>query len=309
MPEAPRFLIGYGERLTEPVPPPLGGGAAPPPYDLHQARDRLAPQFVQASDVALRIPAEACPEDRVVSAMTLHPSFVAKSHFPARLLRAAGFESVGSRPRHVTPELNMRRTSDPDGKLRYRARPGTESRATTELFLESTRADLNSWARHLSDHSEELTDEEEGIIVVEQYRMPSAGERSRVPATLPDEVPLEVVLHAAGRAAYGSCLMPSKPSPACLASMSIWTAVSLSAGCASFRRRCRPVSLRAWPSSRSCASCARCLACDSSSRSTRFLERSRGSRSPCQRIPPSPLTSVSPSSMVEFDATLHWGGG
>lgn len=206
MPEAPRFLIGYGERLTEPVPPPLGGGAAPPPYDLHQARDRLAPQFVQASDVALRIPAEACPEDRVVSAMTLHPSFVAKSHFPARLLRAAGFESVGSRPRHVTPELNMRRTSDPDGKLRYRARPGTESRATTELFLESTRADLNSWARHLSDHSEELTDEEEGIIVVEQYRMPSAGERSRVPATLPDEVPLEVVLHAAGRAAYGFVL-------------------------------------------------------------------------------------------------------
>ena len=206
MPDSPKFLIGYGERLTEPVPPPVGGGGAPPPYELRQARGRLAPQFVQASDIALRLPAEACPADRVVSVMTLHPSFVAKSHFPARLLRAAGFESVGSRPRHIMPELNMHQTSDPDGNRLYRARPGTESRPTTELFLESTRADLRSWARHLRDESEKLARDEEGIVVVEQYRMPSAGERSRVPATLPDEISLEVVLHAAGRTHYGFVL-------------------------------------------------------------------------------------------------------
>ena len=138
--------------------------------------------------------------------MTLHPSFVAKSHFPDRLLQAAGFESVGSRPRHITPELNMHQTSDPDGNRQYRARTGTESRPTTELFLESTRADLRSWASHLEDQSEKLARDEQDIVIVEQYRMPSVSERSRFPATLPDEIPLEVVLHAAGRTNYGFVL-------------------------------------------------------------------------------------------------------
>ena len=206
MPASPRFLIGYGERLTEPVPPPLGGGAAPPPYEPWQARTRLAPQFVEASDAAQQLPVAACPDDRVVSVMTLHPSFVAKSSFPARLLRAAGFESVGSRPRHVTPELNMHQTSDSDGNRMYEARAGTKQRPTTELFLESTRTDLRTWARHLQDEREMLEPHEEDIVIVEQYRMPSSAERSRLPDRLPDEVPLEIVLHAAGGTRYGFVL-------------------------------------------------------------------------------------------------------
>lgn len=202
---SPRFLIGYGERLTEPVPPPGGGRAPQSPYGPLQARERLALQVAQASEVALQLPAAACPRDRVVSVMTLHPAFVAKSYFPKRLLRAAGFTSVGSRPRQVVPALNMHQTTH-NGGTSYEARPGNKARPTTELFLESTRTDLGHWARHIRDTREILKSGEEEIVTVEQYRVPSASERSRLPDELSGEVPLEVVLHAAGHPGYGFVL-------------------------------------------------------------------------------------------------------
>ncbi len=202
MADAPRFLIGFGERLTEPVLPPSGGGGAPPPYELTQARARLAPQFTQGSHEAQQLPSTACPEDRVVSTLTLHPSFIAKSHFPARLLRAAGFETVGSRPRHIVPELNMHQIGKVGGKPSYEPSAGTEERPTTELFVESTRSDLQSWANHLENQEEELHESAERIVIVEEYRLQSPQERLRLPMDLPEELPLEIVLHSAGAIEY-----------------------------------------------------------------------------------------------------------
>ncbi|MYB43818.1 MAG: S8 family peptidase [Acidimicrobiia bacterium] len=134
--------------------------------------------------------------------MTLHPSFVAKSYFPKRLLQAAGFESVGSRPRDIVPEL----ITHSEGTHKYATRPGSEPQPTTELFLESKRTDLQAFARHIQDEGEVLTPAEEEIVIVEGYRLPSTAERSRLPAELLGEVPLEIVLHAAGDARYGFVL-------------------------------------------------------------------------------------------------------
>lgn len=206
MVNAPRFLIGFGERLTEPVTRPLGGGGAPPPYEIGHARERLSVQVAQASASASRLPALACPGDRVVSVVTLHPSFIAKSHFPGQLLRAAGLEAVGSRPRQLIPELNSHQTGVIDGRRIYATRPGTEERPTTELFVESTRANLQRWATHLQDGDQELVDAEAGIVVVEEYRLPTPEERLRLPDEVPEELPLEVVLHAAGDPSYGYVL-------------------------------------------------------------------------------------------------------
>ena len=206
MADGPRFLIGFGERLTEPVLPPSGGGAAPPPYEPSQARERLAPQFAQASLFAHQLPAAACPDDRVVSTLTLHPSFIAKSHFPAQLLRTAGFETVGSRPRHITPELNMHQVGIEDGERIYRASPGTEERPTTELFVESTRADLQNWSNYLEDEEQILHQDAREIVIVEEYRLPTPQDRLRLPSDLPEELPLEIVLHSAGAVEYGFVL-------------------------------------------------------------------------------------------------------
>ena len=59
----PRFLIGFGERLTEPVSPPLGGGGKPSPYSEEEARERLRPQVQRAARAANQLPSAACPND------------------------------------------------------------------------------------------------------------------------------------------------------------------------------------------------------------------------------------------------------
>lgn len=205
MASAPRFLIGFGERLTEPVQRPLGGGGAPPPYTPAEARERLAPQVVRAAVAARRLPAGACPGDRVVSVITLHPRFVAKTSFPGQLLRAAGFETVGSRPRYLVPDRLMHQVTV-DGEQAYEASPGEAELPTTELFVESSRRSLREWASHLEAEDEELVEGENELVSVEEYRLPTAAERLRLPDDLPDEVPLEVVLHAAGDQAYAYVL-------------------------------------------------------------------------------------------------------
>ncbi len=205
MPESPRFLIGFGERLTEPVPRPPGGGGAPPPYTYEVARARLTPQVATATRSAETLPRIACPNDRVVSVITLHPSFIAKSHFPGQLLRAAGFEAVGSRPRYLVPELNMHQTTR-GGVRVFETRPGEDERPTTELYVESTRSALRRWAEHLQDEAHDLEDNEVEITTIEEFRLPSTSERLRLPEEMADEVALEVVLHAAGDAAYSFVL-------------------------------------------------------------------------------------------------------
>jgi hypothetical protein len=59
-------------------------------------------------------------------------------------------EPIGSRPRFVTPELTSHQTGVVDGKRTYESRPGTDERPTTELFVESTRSDVQRWATHLA---------------------------------------------------------------------------------------------------------------------------------------------------------------
>ena len=68
----PRFLIGFGERLTEPIPPPRRNMERSSPYTLAEARSRLAPLVNEAASLARQLPDLACPEGFVVSKMTLH---------------------------------------------------------------------------------------------------------------------------------------------------------------------------------------------------------------------------------------------
>ncbi|MFN3242517.1 MAG: S8 family peptidase [Planctomycetota bacterium] len=138
MADDPKFLLGFGERLTEPVPPPKREMNKTDPYTVSAARSRLVPMVAKAVEELDSIPDEACPNDEAVAVLTLHPEFLAKSYFPGVLLQELELTAVGSRPVSVKPEKTTRK------KVREGAEP------STELFVAGPRDAFRAWSTELS---------------------------------------------------------------------------------------------------------------------------------------------------------------
>ncbi|ETD85433.1 S8 family peptidase [Rhodobacter capsulatus] len=177
------FLLGRGERLTEDVTVRSGGGAKQAPYTFFEARSRLTPMLGLAVKEVDALPADACPRDEAVLSLTLNPEYIAKSYFPADLLREVGIEVVGSRPKKVKPEK------------RSRDREPTET-ITTELFARGTRSAFRRWSQALPDWSLERSSADE-LVSIEAIAAPAPW--TKIKGVLPEEgvLPLEIVLHAA----------------------------------------------------------------------------------------------------------------
>lgn len=142
------FLIGRGELLTHDIKGPKRNPTKAEVYTLQQAKNRLMPQFTEAAATLDSLPARACPGDLAVARLTLNPSYIARSFFPAAMLRSAGLESVGSRAVKLTPEGWTKKG------------PPRES-TTTELFVAGKRQafrQLRDWAERLEDGSSEALD-------------------------------------------------------------------------------------------------------------------------------------------------------
>lgn len=176
------FLLGFGERLTEPVPPPGRGPGSKLPYSEVEARDRLLPMLAKAADEFDTLPAAACPNNEAVAVLTLHPQALSKSAYPARLLREVGLHTIGSRPARVTPE-KWTRKGDP-----------VESESTA-IFVAGDRRDLRHWAKELGRWTAR-TNGAEDLTKIESIRASGARDRLR---PLPDDQPeplIEIALHA-----------------------------------------------------------------------------------------------------------------
>lgn len=194
MAEKTRFLIGFGERLTEPVVVRRGGNSPVPAYAPEQARERLGDDVSDVMQSVDRLPALACPRDEIVAVMTLHPTFLAKSYFPSTLLETVGLESVGSRPTEIQPDF-VGHSREVDGERVNYVSPGEKLRPTTELFVATTRENLRRWGAHLRA-TEPLLSGEGDVVKIERLRMPSRSERLRVSADDDERIALEVVLHS-----------------------------------------------------------------------------------------------------------------
>lgn len=183
-----RYLIGGGEQLALDVDRPgrmLSGKAHP--YTFEEARERLSGQWEDVSERLRGLPSLGRPKGRAVVAMTLHPSYLAKTYYPAGLLKELGLRHVGSRAVHIEPDHVMGRAATKDQK-----------QTAPLLYLAGDVDAITSFADVVGrwrPADESIRDEFRQIETIDlpgDDRLKAlAGHDKRFKA----EIPLEVVLH------------------------------------------------------------------------------------------------------------------
>ena len=176
------YLLGYGERLTVPIEIRRGGDSKKAPYSFCQARERLAPMLASTAGALETLPTNACPGGEAVAALTLHPEYFAKSHYPGKLLKHAELRAVGSRPRRIKPDRRSR-SRKPEEAL------------TTQLFVAGRRSSFREIAEEASEWKPDSTVSKE-LPAIERVSPFTAAERIRPLPDGDEPLPVEVVLHA-----------------------------------------------------------------------------------------------------------------
>lgn len=176
------YLIGYGERLASDMAAPLGGAPKKHPYTFSEAHKRLAPKIHEAFEELSELPDELCPQDQTVALVTLHPAYIAKSYYPAELLRNYRLETIGSRSRTVSPQ-------------KWARKKPLESAVTSELFVAGTRAHFRDFVSGV-DRMRSTAPAADDLIKIEDFRVQPAQEKLKPFRSKEKEPLLEVVLHA-----------------------------------------------------------------------------------------------------------------
>ncbi len=124
MPKHTNYLIGGGERLTESIPAPRKRVKKSHPYSFDVAKKFVSERLRETSAELDTLPDLACPGDKTIACLTLHPAYLAKSYYPADLFSLIGLEAVGSKQTMIKPRLSLSR------------RPkAAEASATTTFFV------------------------------------------------------------------------------------------------------------------------------------------------------------------------------
>jgi len=182
MTENRNYLLGSGERLTRDV--NIRGSGAPKkhPYTIEESISRIQPMVQLTSDSLNELPMLACPNDEVVTAITLHPTYIAKSYFPMKLFSLIGLRSVGSRAREIVP-----------AKHTLKGEP--KESTTTQFYVAGKRADYARWENLLTVRSNDIIGNEELREIEDvSYITPE----SKVKKIVSDDENLlfEIVLHS-----------------------------------------------------------------------------------------------------------------
>lgn len=178
------FLLGQGERLTEKVTVPQGGGKKNPPYDLTTAKKRITQKLATTSSEFSSIPSEACPKDEVVAVVTMHPRYISKSDFPEELLRSVGLRSVGSKSTTIKPE-------------KWGIKKHPETAVTEQVFVAGTKKAFEDWSKEIKNWSDKGPSAQQ-IATIEDLSAFKPTDKIKQINSTSEEITLEVVLHNAG---------------------------------------------------------------------------------------------------------------
>lgn len=182
MAKKPNYLLGYGERLTEPVEIKGGGGEKLPPYPFNEAKVRLSRMLSAAVASIQSLPESACPNGEAVASFTLHPEYFAKSYYPGGFFQEAGLRPVGSKSTKIKPEQRSRGRE-------------SEEMVTTEYFVAGARSSFEKLAQSLPGRTETQALARQ-LAAIETIAAVSTDERVKSLPKKKEEIPLEIVLHA-----------------------------------------------------------------------------------------------------------------
>jgi len=102
------LLIGQGERLFQDGEWKGSSRRKPDAYTFDHQRSFLSPVLDVLAESARSQERRLAPRGEVAAKITIHPEFLAKSYFPASLLRNTGLRLIGSRATEVTPRKMVR---------------------------------------------------------------------------------------------------------------------------------------------------------------------------------------------------------
>ena len=180
MASEPKFLLGRGETLNRESRYRGGANDSQPPYDWGIQRAHILPEMEMQQRVFQKLPSEACPGDRVVSAVTLHPQYYSRSAFPTELVGSMGLRLVGSKPMMVKPREG--RGSTKEGGI-----------PSTTLFLAGRRSQFQNLLASAStgDAEDPLIQD---LLKIESLGAVQARDRLMGKLTRTPEL-VEIVLH------------------------------------------------------------------------------------------------------------------
>lgn len=182
------YLIGRGETLVQPISLKTGGGDKAHPYTFDEAFARLSSEIDRVEHAIDSLPVLACPNDEAVVSLTLHPSYLAKSYHPTRMLTSLGLRQVGSRERRVMP------------KKWTTKEPPSQPLVAPEIFVAGNRHRLSSLGRLVLAAEPGVQDDFRRI----EHINPMGSDRIGKIAGEDNVPPLEIVLHADTSEAWGN---------------------------------------------------------------------------------------------------------
>ncbi|MYN47721.1 S8 family serine peptidase [Pseudoduganella sp. FT93W] len=177
------IILGYGETLTSRHDLTRTGGPKKYPYDIDEQRLWLGGQLNILHQVTAALPVAAKPRGQSVAKLTLHPTFLAKSHHPNALLAATGLRCIGSRGVIITPRKDTKNDTEPTPTF------------TAELFVAGTDSEFDTLRSFLFTPGTPKT-HQDALRRLELISSFSAAEKNLLPSEAQGKVLLEVVLHA-----------------------------------------------------------------------------------------------------------------
>ncbi len=181
-----RPILSKAESYNVPVvrknPPPSDKKL---PYSYSKAKTRLSVKLDSAITQAKTLPTLALPNDNIVTKLVLHPSFLAKSFYPDKILSEYDLENLGSKEVFIEPEEKITKKQK-------------EGKSSTSLYFVSGKK--SSFERLLKDiNSDNLNDKsKEDLIKLEDISFFEGAEKiapSNSNKPKGTELSYEVVIH------------------------------------------------------------------------------------------------------------------